>query len=115
MMMMGYTSGYKRMAPALPAPALTRNLTYPCSDQKLHPYQNRVLSLAEAMRLQTIDRYPYRWGPVGKRAVASDGLFRLLIGEGAPPLFFELLGRHLRCISAGGRGSGRAGGAVECP
>jgi DNA (cytosine-5)-methyltransferase 1 len=94
-LMSGYTSAYKRMDPALPAPALTRNLRYPCSDQKLHPFQNRVLSLAEAMRLQTIDRYPYRWGPVGQRPVATDSLIRLVIGESVPPLFFELLGRHL--------------------
>jgi DNA (cytosine-5)-methyltransferase 1 len=101
--MSGYTSAYKRMDPDLPAPALTRNLSYPCSDQKLHPYQNRVLSLAEAMRLQTIDRYAYHWGPIavtrGKRTrvrpVAPDSLIRLVIGESVPPFFLELLGRHL--------------------
>ena len=56
----------------------------------LHPFQNRVLSLAEAMRLQTIDRYRYQWGPVAKRAVAADSLIRLVIGESVPPLFLEL-------------------------
>src|SRR5262249_24271077 len=104
--MSGYTSAYKRMDPNLPAPALTRNLSYPCSDQKLHPHQNRVLSLAEAIRLQTIDRYGYRWGPLPVRRgkgtrvqpVAPDSLIRLIIGESVPPLFFELLGKHLRAL-----------------
>lgn len=104
--MSGYTSAYKRMDPDLPAPALTRNLSYPCSDQKLHPTQHRVLSLAEAMRLHTLDRYEYRWGPLeyrqGRRIKRSesapDSLIRLVIGESVPPLFFELLARHLiRC------------------
>ncbi len=105
--MSGYTSAYKRMAGSLPAPALTRNLSYPCSDQKVHPTQNRVLSLAEAMRLQTIDRYEYRWGPVlakkGKRTVskplAPDGLIRLVIGESVPPRFLEQLGEYIRNFS----------------
>jgi DNA (cytosine-5)-methyltransferase 1 len=105
--MSGYTSAYKRMEADLPAPALTRNLSYPCSDQKVHPTQNRVLSLAEAMTLQTIDRYGCRWGPLavrrGKgvrvRPEAPDGLIRLVIGESVPPLFFELLGRRLVALS----------------
>lgn len=105
--MSGYTSSYKRMDASLPAPALTRNLSYPCSDQKVHPTQNRVLSLAEAMTLHTLDRYEFRWGPVearrGKgarvREEAPDGLVRLVIGESVPPLFFELLGRHLVGLS----------------
>jgi len=62
--MSGFTSAYKRMSGDLPAPTLTRNVSYACSDQKLHPTQNRVLSLAEAMRLQTISDYEYKWGPV---------------------------------------------------
>lgn len=102
-LMSGYTSAYKRMDADLPAPALTRNLSYPCSDQKLHPTQNRVLSLAEAMTLHTIDRYPYLWGPLRQgrrqREVAPDSLIRLAIGESVPPLYFERLGRHLRALS----------------
>ncbi|MCI0463058.1 MAG: DNA cytosine methyltransferase, partial [Gemmataceae bacterium] len=74
-LMSGYTSAYKRMDPSLPAPALTRNLSYPCSDQKLHPFQNRVLSLAEAMRLHTLDRYDFRWVDLPKdRGVGQKGV-----------------------------------------
>lgn len=105
-LMSGYTSAYKRMDPELPAPALTRNLSYPCSDQKLHPYQNRVLSLAEAMKIHTLDRYDFKWGPLtyqhggrAKRAkIAPDSLIRLVIGESVPPFFFELLGRHILAL-----------------
>jgi DNA (cytosine-5)-methyltransferase 1 len=102
--MSGYTSAYKRMDGSLPAPALTRNLSFPCSDQKIHPTQNRVLSLAEAMTLQTIDRYGYRWGPLDgrgrKRDAAPDTLIRLVIGESVPPLFFEALGQYLVGLGA---------------
>jgi len=105
--MSGYTSAYKRMDPSLPAPALTRNLSYPCSDQKVHPEQNRVLSLAEAMTLQTVSDYPYQWGPIkiprgnGYREckVAPDALIRLVIGESVPPRFLHLLGEHTRILS----------------
>lgn len=41
--MSGFTSAYKRMRGDLPASALTRNLSYACSDQKIHPRENRVL------------------------------------------------------------------------
>lgn len=103
--MSGFTSAYKRMAADLPAPALTRNLSYPCSDQKVHPTQNRVLSLAEAMRLQTISQYPYSWRLQTSRAsrleefTASDTLVRHVIGESVPPLFFEALARHILDIT----------------
>jgi DNA (cytosine-5)-methyltransferase 1 len=106
--MSGYTSAYKRMDGSLPAPALTRNLSYPCSDQKLHPRQNRVLSLAEAMTLHTITDYEFAWGSLdiqkGKRTtrkpVAPDSLIRLVIGESVTPRFFDLLGKHLSSMSS---------------
>jgi DNA (cytosine-5)-methyltransferase 1 len=105
--MSGYTSAYKRMDGSLPSPALTRNLSYPCSDQKIHPRQNRVLSLAEAMKLQTIDRYKYKWGPLtikkglstSKKTTAPDSLIRLVIGESVPSQFFEFLATHLIHLS----------------
>ena len=107
--MKGYTSAYKRMDPDLPAPALTRNLSYPCSDQKVHPTQNRVLSLAEAMRLQTLDAYDWKWGPIEfekngktvKKAVATDTMIRLALGESIPPAFLEILVIFLQRIERG--------------
>lgn len=41
-LMKGYTSAYKRMGWDSPASTLTRNLSYACSDNKVHPEQNRV-------------------------------------------------------------------------
>lgn len=104
--MSGYISAYKRMDGSLPAPALTRNLSYACSDQKIHPTQNRVLSLAEAMRLQTIDFYNYKWGPliikkgvkIIKKQYISDTIIRLVIGESIPPRFLEILGEYIKKI-----------------
>lgn len=104
--MKGYTSAYKRMAADLPAPALTRNFSYACSDQKLHPSENRVLSLAEAFRLHCLDRYEYQWGPITSRSgrqkpVAPDSLIRLVLGESIPPMINELVLRHIDSIDEG--------------
>jgi DNA (cytosine-5)-methyltransferase 1 len=120
--MRGYTSAYKRMAPDLPAPTISRNLSFPCSDQKIHPYENRVLSLAEAIRLQTIDRYPFKWGPFiyvngsGKRVeriIAPDQLIRLAIAESIPPRFTELLMKHLIQVSFAEMPRDCAGGGLS--
>jgi DNA (cytosine-5)-methyltransferase 1 len=101
--MSGFTSAYKRMSADSPSPALTRNFSYACSDNKVHPHENRVLSLAEAMKLQTITDYKYKWGPFvlnGKRIErAPDGLIRLVIGESVPPMFTWLLASHLVSMS----------------
>jgi DNA (cytosine-5)-methyltransferase 1 len=98
--MSGFTSAYKRMSGDLPAPALTRNLSYACSDQKLHPTQHRVLSLAEAFAVHTLDQYRYDWTTQSGK-VASDGLIRLVIGESIPPKAMELIGQHLLGIERG--------------
>lgn len=82
--MKGFTSAYKRMRGDLPAAALTRNLSYVSSDQKVHPTQHRVLSLLEAMRLHTITDFRWVWKlPNGKPV--SDKLIRETIGESIPP------------------------------
>ncbi len=108
--MKGYTSAYKRMPGDLPAPTISRNLSFPCSDQKVHPTENRVLSLAEAMHLQTIDQFEYMWGPLNylsaaarsvSKDIAPDGLIRLAIAESIPPAFTAILASHLRAMSFG--------------
>ena len=95
--MSGYTSAYKRMRGDLPSPALTRNFSYACSDQKVHPFENRVLSIAEALKIHSLSDYKYEWTLTenGKTKVVSDALIRLMIGESIPPKFLELLGRYL--------------------
>lgn len=93
-LMRGYTSAYKRMSYNKPASALTRNLSYACSDNKLHPEQNRVLSLYEAFRIHTLDRYTYEWRRVGDKRV-SDKTIREIIGESIPPAGFQAIVDHL--------------------
>lgn len=102
--MSGYTSAYKRMDPDLPCPALTRNFSFPCSDHKVHPFENRVLSIAEAFVIQTISELEYKWGPItnGREKAleqAPDTLIRLVVGESIPPKFTKLLGDHIIKLS----------------
>lgn len=92
--MSGFTSAYKRMRGDMPASALTRNLSYACSDQKVHPQQNRVLSLLEATIIHSIDRYDYAWNTPSGRAV-SDKTIRDVIGESIPPAGLEIILRRL--------------------
>ena len=99
--MRGYTSAYRRMRYDEPASTLTRNLSYACSDRKLHPTQHRVLSLAEAFRVHTLDRYDFKWRrPDGRRP--SDKTIREIIGESIPPAGFETVVRHLAAVMDGG-------------
>lgn len=93
-LMKGYTSAYRRMKWNLPATALTTNLSYACSDSKLHPEQNRVLSLYEAFIIHTIDKYHYDWNRADNKRV-SDKLIREIIGESIPPKGLEVLLKHI--------------------
>lgn len=98
--MKGYTSAYKRMGWDNPCSTLTRNLSYACSDNKLHPDQNRVLSLYEAMILHTITQYSFHWQRADGKKV-SDKLIRELIGESIPPAGLEQIFRHLNHLLKG--------------
>ena len=99
-LMKGFTSAYKRMAYDAPASALTRNLSYACSDNKLHPEQNRVLSLLEAFRVHTVTSYEYDWKRNDGRRV-SDKVIREIIGESIPPAGFAVILTHLVSIYKG--------------
>lgn len=96
--MSGYTSAYKRMSWDLPSSTLTTNLSYACSDQKLHPEQNRVLSLYEAFKLHTLDQFPYVWEHEDGKIV-RDTSIREVIGESIPPKAIYLIVQHLlKCL-----------------
>ncbi len=102
--MKGFISAYKRMDPQAPSPTLTTNFTYTCSDNKIHPTQNRVLSLAEACVLQSISKYDYSWETLNEKDLrkrASITLIRDVIGESVPPYFTEQECRYVRQISEG--------------
>jgi len=96
-LMKGYTSAYKRMSFDRPASALTRNLSYACSDNKLHPSQNRVLSLLEAFKIHTIDQFDYSWKRADGRKV-SNKTIREIIGESIPPAGLKIIVDHLMDI-----------------
>jgi len=93
-LMKGFTSAYKRMRGDLPASALTTNLSYVMSDQKIHPTQNRALSLFEAMRLHTVTDYQWQWETSDGRP-AKDKLIRDSLGESIPPRGLEVIFRHM--------------------
>jgi len=99
-LMKGYTSAYKRMSYDMPSSALTRNLSYACSDNKLHPTQNRVLSIYEAMIIHTLDRYNFKWQREDGKKV-SDKLIRELIGESIPPYGLSVLFKYFVDIHYG--------------
>lgn len=96
--MKAFTSAYKRMNWDEPSSTLTQNFQYACSDNKLHPEQNRVLSLYEGLIIQTISKYPYSF--VLNGVLASDGLIRDTIGESVPPLVIDEIAKHLITISS---------------
>lgn len=91
--MKAFTSAYKRMSWNEPASTLTQNFQYACSDNKLHPTQNRVLSIHEALILQTISNYHYTFELNGR--LVRDGLIRDIIGESIPPLLLDRIAKFI--------------------
>ena len=93
-LMSGFTSAYKRMRGDLPSSALTRNMSYACSDHKVHPREHRVLSLHEAFILHTIKDFDFKWTRDDERKL-SDKTIRETIGESIPPKGLETIFMHL--------------------
>lgn len=92
----GFHSAYRRMRWDQTARTITQNFIYEASDNKIHPDQNRVLSVYEAMILQSISDYEYRFdledGDIGMPRIAE------IIGESVPPRLMQILGEHIACI-----------------
>lgn len=88
----GFKSSYRRMNPGRPSYTITTNSSHIGSDFKIHPWENRVLSILECADLQTVPRY-YDWS----RAIKGNTpyLIRNLIGEAFPTYFTYLHGRVL--------------------
>lgn len=91
--MKGFTSAYKRMYWDEPSSTLTQNFQYACSDNKVHPDQDRVLSLYEGLIIQTIANYQYTFEVEGK--LVGDGLIRDTIGESVPPLVIDFICKNI--------------------
>ena len=88
----GFKSSYRRMNPNRPAYTITTNSSHIGSDFKIHPWENRVLSILECADLQTVPRF-YDW----TRALEEGTLYliRNLVGEALPTYFTYLHGRLL--------------------
>jgi DNA (cytosine-5)-methyltransferase 1 len=95
----GFHSAYRRMEWDKPSRALTSNFPFEASDNKIHPSQNRVLSTYEALVIQTIAEYPYRWVLDGEEA--SRTLIAHVIGESVPPRLIDFIARKLVGITNG--------------
>lgn len=94
----GFHSAYRRMKWDEPARTLTQNFLYEASDNKIHPTQNRVLSVYEAMVLQTINRYKYSFHIAGREI--SPARIAEVIGESVPPYLIEKICRMMIAASS---------------
>lgn len=101
----GFHSAYRRMEWDKPSRALTSNFPFEASDNKIHPSQHRVLSTYEALIVQTIADYPYRWEINGKQATRT--LTAHVIGESVPPRLIDLIARKLLGITKRGKRASR--------
>lgn len=89
----GFKSSYRRMHPERPASTITTANSHLGSDYKIHPWENRVLSIRECADLQTVPRfYDWQWAVENNRKY----LVRQVIGEAIPPWFTFLHGQVLR-------------------
>ncbi|HAU4885933.1 TPA: DNA cytosine methyltransferase [Aeromonas hydrophila] len=96
-MIKGFHSAYRRMDPSKPSRAVTINYPYEASDNKIHPYENRVLSTYEVMKIQTITDYDYKWDVKGK--VVSRALIAKSIGESVPPKLLDIITKKILDLS----------------
>lgn len=95
----GFDSAYRRMTWESPSPTLTQNFQYEASDKKLHPEQNRTLSVYEALRLQTITDFNYKLS-VDNEPI-SRNLCCQIIGESVPPRLIKLVCSNILAIANG--------------
>lgn len=98
-LMKGFHSAYRRMMWNQPAHALTKNFQFESSDNKIHPDQNRVLSIYEALILQTINDYEYVFEINGKLITRT--LFAQIIGESVPPRLIDIICKKITDIDSG--------------
>ncbi len=88
----GFDSSYRRMRPERPSYTITTNSSHIGSDFKIHPWENRVLSILECADLQTVPRF-YDWTQAKENRALY--LIRNLIGEAFPTYFTYLHGQVL--------------------
>lgn len=94
----GQGTSYRRMPSNLPVPTITTNNGQYGGDSKIHPWQNRVLSVREVLDHQTVPR-DFRWHADGERPKMS--IIRECVGESVPPWFTFRLGMRLYLLLRG--------------
>lgn len=98
-MIKGFDSAYRRMSWDTPSPTLTQLFQSEASDKKIHPSQNRTLSIYEGLCIQTIADYEYKFSvsgvPISANACCQ------VIGESVPPRLIELICNNILSISDG--------------
>jgi DNA (cytosine-5)-methyltransferase 1 len=94
----GFKTSYKRMPADDIAPTITTASGSFSSDLKLHPTQNRVLSVRECARLQAIPD-SFAW-PV-KLQDKKGHRFREMIGEAVPPIISYRFGKAISKVLRG--------------
>ena len=87
----GFQTSYKRMHYDKPGPTLTQNYQFEASDNKIHPTQNRVLSIYEALVIQSINEYDYKFKFKGHEESVPKSLINQIIGESVPPKLIDLI------------------------
>lgn len=85
----GFHSAYRRMKWDEPAPTITQNFIYEASDNKVHPNQNRVLSIYEALVIQTVANFDYDFSIDGE--TITPAMFAQILGESVPPRLIEII------------------------
>ncbi len=93
----GYDTTYARMEWDKPSTTLTQNFQYDSSGRHYHPEQNRVLSIYEALILQTISDYKYDFSLNGK--IVSRNKIAEVIGESVPPKLIDFICKKIIKIS----------------
>ena len=94
----GFGSSYRRAHPARPAPTVTTNSSHVGSDNKIHPWEHRVMSVLECADLQTVPRFfDWTWA----LETRHNYVIRNVVGEALPPYFTYLHGKVLRDLLAG--------------
>ena len=95
----GFDSAYRRMSWDSPAPTLTQNMQAEASDKKIHPEQNRTLSVYEGLYLQTISDYEYSFTIDGK-PITPNACCNV-IGESVPPKLIDMICKNILKIEEG--------------
>lgn len=88
----GYSGAYGRLYPTEPARTITRWVFHPGSGRFYHPYDNRVITIREAARLQSFPDWFVFTGTYIEKSHQ--------VGEAVPPLLARHLAKALKKVLA---------------